>query len=241
MRSSYRDVCDRCGEKAGKARHASQSCFCNACIELRRRERRAASAWDGQCRECGVDVHLTSKQASEARCRGYAYCSLKCSRAAIARVSSQTMARTNRKYASARMKAHNPMRLEETRNKVSATLRAIGHAPPVQGGNGRGLTGAQTMLVNALGAGWEAEHVVATKMGRYSGYPTNYKIDIAHPEKKIAIEVDGSSHSALARQEQDARKTELLQSMGWTVLRFRNAEVLADVDSAAALAMEACA
>lgn len=117
----------------------------------------------------------------------------------------------------------NPMSRPECRSKVSQTLKAIGHRPPVQGGNGRGLTRPEAELLKLL-PGW-APHVVRTGL-RHAGYPAHYKLDLANPSRMICVEVDGSSHNALTRQEQDRRKTEFLASRGWIVLRFSNREIL---------------
>ena len=57
-------------------------------------------------------------------------------------------------------------------------------------------------------------------------YPSIYKIDIANPILKIGIEVDGNSHCALSRQAEDKKKVDLLNSLGWNILRFKNEEVL---------------
>lgn len=62
-------------------------------------------------------------------------------------------------------------------------------------------------------------------MPRGSGYPSNYKLDIANPQVMLGIEVDGSSHTTVERQAQDAKKEEFLSGLGWTVLRFSNREV----------------
>ena len=66
---------------------------------------------------------------------------------------------------------------------------------------------------------------MVVKTLRKSPYPTNYKIDIANVDLMIAIEVDGGSHTALVRQEQDKKKEEFLTGLGWRVLRFLNKEV----------------
>ena len=58
------------------------------------------------------------------------------------------------------------------------------------------------------------------------GVPTHYKLDIADAANRVAIEVDGPSHSTLARKEQDARKDAFLAGSGWTVLRFSNQQVM---------------
>ena len=63
--------------------------------------------------------------------------------------------------------------------------------------------------------------------------PTHYKIDVGNTELKVAVEIDGGSHSSLARQEQDRKKDAFLRSIGWTVLRFSNAEVMDDTAACA--------
>jgi hypothetical protein len=139
------------------------------------------------------------------------------------------MAETNRKYASNRMKTNNPMHRGDNRIRMRDTLLAMGHKPSVRGGNGTGLSLPQSLLLDEVGgenAGWKAEVSVPTLHSRGSGYPPVYKLDIANPTFKIGVEVDGNSHGLLSRQRQDAKKDSLLRGLGWTVLRFKNAEVL---------------
>jgi hypothetical protein len=180
------------------------------------------------CTWCSGDIESMSKgQRDRFRATGRVYCDKTCSSAYRSQVSSTTMARTNRKYASERMKLRNPMRHSEIREKVSSTLISMGHKPPIQGGNGRGLTKSQQVLSEALG--WPTEIIVSTGKGsRKKGLPTHYKIDIANPTTKIAIEVDGASHQAFVVQRRDQRKTEFLRGIGWTVLRFSNQAVMDD-------------
>lgn len=117
------------------------------------------------------------------------------------------------------------MRSPETRAKMSASLRAVGHRPKVQGGNGRALTEPQRLLSEALG--WPTEFVVRTGAGgSAAGLSTHYKIDIANPETKVAIEVDGPSHDNPKARARDEKKAAFLRSQGWRVLRFSNAAVM---------------
>lgn len=122
----------------------------------------------------------------------------------------------------------NPTSRPEVREKLSRRLKEIGHKPPIQGGNGRGLTEPQRRLMEVLGMAWEAEYAVRLGPAK-DGYPTNYKVDLANPETMIAIEVDGNSH--LSRRALDAKKDAKLASLGWTVLRFWNREILDWIDS----------
>lgn len=129
-----------------------------------------------------------------------------------------------------RVRALNPTKDPAVREKISARLREMGHQPKLRGGNGRPMPIPQRILSRALGPEWQAEYVLPTRRPG-CGLPNHYKIDLALPHQKIAIEVDGPSHYAAARQEQDRRKTEFLCSCGWTVLRFWNKDILSWKDS----------
>lgn len=105
------------------------------------------------------------------------------------------------------------------------SLRRIKHRPIQRGGNGRPLSLPQLALLHVLGEGWESEVVIPTG-GRGHGHPTHYKIDIANREQLLAIELDGGSHSSADRREQDSRKDEFLEGLGWRVFRVPNEEAL---------------
>lgn len=135
----------------------------------------------------------------------------------------------NRRTAPERMRNNNPMANLETRKKMTETLHRIGHKPIIRGGNGKPLSPAHQMLSDSLCCPWEDEYVVATGI-KGMGIPTNYKIDIANPLRKIGIEVDGNSHCLLSRQAQDRKKEKFLLSLGWKIIRFKNEEVLKKLD-----------
>lgn len=178
------------------------------------------------CPQCGATYSdtLRNYKARNARsslqevCKG-------CRKERFKKIASETMAATNRTHASARMKTRNPMRIDAVREAMAKTLRAIGHKPSIRGGNGMGLTRPQAALLASLGHEWVAEYVVPTGV-RTKERPPHYKLDLAHPRQMIAIEVDGLSHCARARKDQDARKDAWLRANGWTVLRVSNAEAL---------------
>lgn len=198
------------------------------------------------CAECGKTLYwkdLTRNQRNgyHDRKRRRVYCSKECGKAYSRRVSSETMARTNRKYASERMKANNPMSRPEVREKVIETFHRIGQKPKTRGGNGTGLTEPQARLME-LFAILEPIGEYAVKTGvkmnnNPNHYPTCYKIDIAIPAHMLAIEVDGQSHNAIARREQDAKKADFLKSAGWNLLRFSNKEVMANPTACARMVM----
>ena len=56
---------------------------------------------------------------------------------------------------------------------------------------------------------------------------------------KLVVELDGSVHDA--RTEEDAARTEYLNAFGYRVIRFRNEEVLTNLDSVLAKIAEAAA
>jgi hypothetical protein len=139
---------------------------------------------------------------------------------------SKMMARTNRKYASERMKLRNPMRDAKTRQKMRESMK--GKTFISRGGNGK-FTEQQRMLSEALGL--PVEYSIATQpiRGKMESLPTNYKVDIAEPSCKLAIEVDGKTHKLRKWRFLDARKTHALNLLGWTVLRFWNQQVTEDL------------
>jgi hypothetical protein len=157
------------------------------------------------------------------------YCSLECRNVLLREIRSKTAADTNRRYASERMRIKNPMRDLASKARMQTTLRAMGWMPPVQGGNGKPPPVAQMLLASALG--WEMEVAVPTRQARGSGYPTCYKLDMANRDLRIGVEVDGPSHCSLERQAQDRKKEELLQSLGWKVLRFSNEVVIRNLNA----------
>jgi hypothetical protein len=173
-----------------------------------------------RCTECGEPVTLTDRNKIAAwRRSDRAYCSDKHRDAWVRRDSSQRMARTNREHASARMKARNPMRNPETRAKMAATLREVGHKPRERGGNGKPLPAGQRALADLLG--WPTEVVYPTRTGER---PFHYKLDIAHPAMKVCVEVDGGSH--WSRRKADDRRDALLRSRGWLVFRYSNRDAM---------------
>jgi hypothetical protein len=128
------------------------------------------------------------------------------------------------KESSRRMKESNPMRNQATRAKVASTLRRMGHKPKFRGGNGTGPTDAERSVMQAMP---ESIWNFAVKTGgRNPGFPNFYKVDLAWPEVRIALEVDGPSHSSLKRQSQDRKKETKLKELGWCVLRCSNEEAM---------------
>jgi hypothetical protein len=131
------------------------------------------------------------------------------------------------KNSSKRMLEKNPMRLPEAVEKMKATLKKIGHKPNIQGGNGKGMSVPQKMVLEKLPEGWYPELIIPTRNGYQ---PHHYKIDIANPTLQVAIEIDGGSHTRKKIQAADQRKTMFLNGLGWKVLRFTNNQVLDNLE-----------
>lgn len=58
-----------------------------------------------------------------------------------------------------------------------------------------------------------------------------YIVDFACPAQKIIVEVDGSQHGEATGLRADRYRTQTLESLGWTVLRFWNDDILRDIDN----------
>ncbi len=68
---------------------------------------------------------------------------------------------------------------------------------------------------------------------------SRYIADLACMEAMLVIEIDGSSHDSADQVKYDAERTRILKTLGWRVLRIRDALVLSDPSAATALITEA--
>lgn len=109
------------------------------------------------------------------------------------------------------------------REWAAANLRRVRH------GNGHGPTPMEARLRSVLSTGWMLHQVVPTGMGLGCGYPTHYKLDLALPAAKVAVELDGTSHKLPGRRDQDDKKQRFLERRGWLVLRFSNDRIRDDL------------
>jgi very-short-patch-repair endonuclease len=57
-----------------------------------------------------------------------------------------------------------------------------------------------------------------------------YIVDFACPAKRLILELDGTHHGEADVAAADGVRSKRLADDGWTVLRFWNADVLADID-----------
>ena len=58
----------------------------------------------------------------------------------------------------------------------------------------------------------------------------DYIVDFYIPDSKLVIEVDGGYHAEREQREDDAVREEILNKMGYRVVRFSNEKVLYDTD-----------
>jgi hypothetical protein len=126
------------------------------------------------------------------------------------------------------MRRSNPMSNPATLEKMRASMKG---RPFVQrGGNGQ-LTKQQRILAERLGLPTELPVPTRDVRHMFGGIPTAYKVDLADPATKTAIEVDGKTHRLPKRRAQDEKKDAVLRALGWSVLRFWNQEIDENLDS----------
>lgn len=58
----------------------------------------------------------------------------------------------------------------------------------------------------------------------------DFIVDFVCLDEMLVIEVDGAYHLSQDQQEEDQKRTEVLQRLGYRVLRFTNDEVLFQID-----------
>jgi very-short-patch-repair endonuclease len=58
-----------------------------------------------------------------------------------------------------------------------------------------------------------------------------YVVDFACPDKKLIVEIDGSQHAHEEVSASDVVRTTKLETLGWTILRFWNDDVIRDIDN----------
>jgi Protein of unknown function (DUF559) len=132
---------------------------------------------------------------------------------------------------SERMKRNNPMSDPAVREKANQAKR--GRTFLSRGGNGQ-PTVPQLRLAAKLGL--PVEYPIPTKpvKGQFPSLPNCYKVDIADPAIKLAIEVDGRTHRLKKWKFLDRRKESVLRALGWSVLRFSNRQVMENLEGVVA-------
>ncbi|HEU4559667.1 MAG TPA: endonuclease domain-containing protein [Longimicrobium sp.] len=90
----------------------------------------------------------------------------------------------------------------------------------------RAATPAETILWQQLRRGWLGGHRFRRQhpVGRFI-------LDLYCADRKLAIELDGQHHAEEDQSLRDEERTAVLRGYGIRVLRFRNEEVLNDMES----------
>ena len=65
-------------------------------------------------------------------------------------------------------------------------------------------------------------------------------VDFAAPAHRLIVELGGSQHGETRGRACDAARARKLQALGWTTLRFWNAEVMQDLDGVCRKILNAC-
>ena len=58
----------------------------------------------------------------------------------------------------------------------------------------------------------------------------SYIADFACSEAKLVVELDGATHSTAEERAHDAQREGFMQSQGWSLVRFWNADVYENLD-----------
>lgn len=133
----------------------------------------------------------------------------------------------------ARMSAAQQRRFQDPAQRQRMSDQRKGKTFLSRGGNGQ-LTKPQLALAAATGLPVEFSiSLLGSVRQKFVSLPTHYKVDLADPSRMLAIEVDGASHRTAKWKHLDKRKTAVLAYLGWTVLRFWNEEVTADLEAVA--------
>ncbi len=112
-----------------------------------------------------------------------------------------------------------------------------GPSPRRGEGRVRGLRGRSSLARRLRAEPTRAERIVWSKLRnrRFLGLKfkrqvpiDRFVVDFVSEEAHLIVEIDGGQHGA--RADADQRRTEILESMGYLVLRFWNNDVLTNID-----------
>lgn len=145
----------------------------------------------------------------------------------LEKVSGEYWRGKKRPEVSERMRRNNPMSDPVTKEKANQAKR--GRTFLSRGGNGQ-PTKPQLLLANALSLPIEYPILTGPVKGQFPSLPNCYKVDIANPETRLAIEVDGQTHRLKKWKYLDRRKESVLRALGWSVLRFSNHQVMENLE-----------
>lgn len=90
----------------------------------------------------------------------------------------------------------------------------------------RAMTDAELSFWNAVRA-----HRLMGMAFRRQMPIAGYIVDFACPAHRIIVEIDGAGHTHDGNARRDALRDRTLEHLGWTILRFANADALTDIDN----------
>jgi len=99
----------------------------------------------------------------------------------------------------------------------------------------RDMTDAETVLWRHL----RNRQLAGLKFRRQTPID-RYVVDFACIERKLVVELDGGQHSEGMVARQDAHRTQALERLGYTVLRFWNTDALTNTNGVLETIMRAC-
>lgn len=77
----------------------------------------------------------------------------------------------------------------------------------------------QCVKANAFGHKFVRQHIIG-----------DYIVDFLCRDAQLVVEIDGGYHAERQQEEDDAIRQQWLESVGYTVLRFTNNEILFNID-----------
>lgn len=178
--------------------------------------------WRKLCKRCGV-----SFVPSEARVE---FCSRHCAaltNASNPEIRAKISANRDHEKAGRAISAailSNPK--EVARRKVRGAWLAKHHG----GWKSHSGIGPQEMVLRGLFPTAKPSFHVKTGLAAKLRQPNYFKIDLAWPNEKLAVEIDGDYHEMESQRAKDKFKDAFLSKHGWTVLRFKNKEVSKETD-----------
>lgn len=93
-------------------------------------------------------------------------------------------------------------------------------------GNGRGMNKLETYFYNKfLNSSWKYNYAIGIKP-QIKRYPRNYKVDFYNEKLNICVEIDGKIHNTEKQKILDRKKTDMLRSRGFYVIRLSESDIL---------------
>ena len=129
-----------------------------------------------------------------------------------------------------RMTTNNPAYNEDVVERANQTrLKNGSYRNNYKYGNGKISYYEQQVMQYLLDKGFYYNYAIPTKIARHAfpdkHYAVNYKPDFVNLQYKICIEIDGHTHDSEEAKKLDAKKTECLNFLGFTVYRFTHKQI----------------